>query len=321
MATTLQVPQNNVMESFAQGSAAADASRVNASNLLDAQRKRSMEDLQRIASVGLGAMNGDINGRVDEAKWAQLVPWAKSQGIDISSITPDMVPTIVRSSMSAMQQVQTAQSEQELQMATTKLQAELAQLAAKPAVPPTDDMREYNLYVEQAKAAGQQPLPFMEYQTQLRKSSATTIDFNANQGNAAGFADRMVNANTILSDPNMVKAMTDLGQLATKAAVPFGLGNYMVSSEFQQADQAMRDFITAILRKESGAVISQDEFATARQQYFPQPGDSEQVIAQKARNRQIAIEGVTRSAGTNYQPPSLTPGGGGDFVPAEDYFK
>lgn len=67
-----------------------------------------------------------------------------------------------------------------------------------------------------------------------------------------------------------------------------GLTNWTQSAEQQRVDQARRDFINAVLRKESGAVISPMEFANAEKQYFPQPGDSQQVIEQKRRNRQIA---------------------------------
>lgn len=98
-------------------------------------------------------------------------------------------------------------------------------------------------------------------------------------------------------------------------------GNLMLSKEAQKAEQAMRDFVNAVLRQESGAAISQSEFDNAKRQYFPQPGDSADVIAQKARNRQIAIEGFKRNAGraawnpdsiptrTNAPMPNLTNGG------------
>ena len=72
------------------------------------------------------------------------------------------------------------------------------------------------------------------------------------------------------------------GALATAFATP----------QQQQVDQAQRDFINATLRRESGAVISPQEFTNARKQYFVMPGDSPQVIAQKARNREIAIAGM-----------------------------
>ncbi|MGB0855392.1 MAG: hypothetical protein ACPGSI_18995, partial [Pikeienuella sp.] len=52
-----------------------------------------------------------------------------------------------------------------------------------------------------------------------------------------------------------------------------------------------------ILRRESGAVISDEEFENANVQYFPVPGDSPEVIAQKRRNRENAIEGLRIGSG------------------------
>lgn len=68
--------------------------------------------------------------------------------------------------------------------------------------------------------------------------------------------------------------------------------NWTQSAEQQKVEQAQRDFVNAVLRRESGAVISPDEFNNARIQYFPQIGDSKEVRKQKARNREIAIQGI-----------------------------
>lgn len=86
-------------------------------------------------------------------------------------------------------------------------------------------------------------------------------------------------------------------------AVPLvgeGLGiaaNQFASPEQQQIEQAQRDFVNAVLRQESGAAISASEFENARKQYFPQPGDSAEVVAQKQRSRESAINGFRISAG------------------------
>jgi hypothetical protein len=117
--------------------------------------------------------------------------------------------------------------------------------------------------------------------TQGRGGGALTM----NQSAAAVYAGRMTEANNILA--NVEGVGTSLTQ-AGLSRIPV-LGNYMVSAEFQQYDQARRDFINAVLRRESGAVISDQEFDNARRQYFPQPGDGPEVIAQKRRNRDIAI--------------------------------
>lgn len=73
--------------------------------------------------------------------------------------------------------------------------------------------------------------------------------------------------------------------------------NSQLSGGAQQADQAQRDFVNATLRRESGAAISASEFVSARQQYFPQPGDLPAVVKQKADNRKTAIEGIRAAAG------------------------
>ena len=74
-------------------------------------------------------------------------------------------------------------------------------------------------------------------------------------------------------------------------------GNTMLSKSQQKVEQAQRNFVNAVLRQESGAVISEPEFQNAKKQYFPQPGDTKEVIEQKRRNRMIAIDGFKKLAG------------------------
>lgn len=138
---------------------------------------------------------------------------------------------------------------------------------------------------------------------------------NESQSKAAGFADRMFDANQYIEQ--YTQAGLDMGERA-KSNVPL-VGNYLVSPEYQQFDQAQRDFVNAVLRRESGAVISPSEFDNAAQQYFPQPGDSPEVVAQKARNRVNAILGTQRAAGPNYEAP-LAPAAslGGDAGTVEN---
>lgn len=88
-------------------------------------------------------------------------------------------------------------------------------------------------------------------------------------------------------------------------AVSAGL-NKLSEPETQQFNQAKRDFVNAVLRKESGAVISEEEFANAELQYFPQPGDTATVIQQKAANRDLAARGIMASVPQGRRE-SLTP--------------
>lgn len=91
-------------------------------------------------------------------------------------------------------------------------------------------------------------------------------------------------------------------------ALAAGINATMVSPEQQQVEQAQRDFMNAVLRRESGALIGPDEFTSGKKQYFPQIGDSPEVIAQKARNRALAIQGILVEV-PETQRNSLGPGG------------
>lgn len=121
--------------------------------------------------------------------------------------------------------------------------------------------------------------------------------------NAQTYADRMKQSGAILDDLGM-KGTGVQDQIASQ--VPL-VGNSLVSEDFQKADQAKRDFINAQLRRESGAAISAGEFESANKQYFPQRGDTADVIAQKAINRKTVIDGMIRSGGPTYKPEAAAP--------------
>lgn len=131
------------------------------------------------------------------------------------------------------------------------------------------------------------------------------------QGKATGFYGRAQASNEILS--GLEKEGTNLYN-SIVSNVPLA-GNYLISEEYQKYSQAKRDFINAVLRQESGAVIGPSEFANAEQQYFPQPGDGPQVIEQKRRNREAAIAGLKVASGPGASqvgqtpPPAPTAGG------------
>lgn len=120
------------------------------------------------------------------------------------------------------------------------------------------------------------------------------------QAKAVAFAARMQSAD---------KTIADLAAAGRSVSTPgsrtgFGVGaavNLINSPEGRQLDQAKRDFVNAVLRRESGAVISDAEFANADQQYFPQIGDDAATKAQKARNRAVALEGMKADVPKSYK--------------------
>jgi hypothetical protein len=75
------------------------------------------------------------------------------------------------------------------------------------------------------------------------------------------------------------------------------------SNEVQKYMQSARNFINAVLRRESGAVISPEEFANAKQQYLPIPGDTAEAAAQKKANRDLVFQSLRDEAGPAYKAP------------------
>lgn len=114
------------------------------------------------------------------------------------------------------------------------------------------------------------------------------------QTKAAGFTDRTVAAHNII---NQLSGSGYIPSVATDTLGESKIGNAALTEQGQQFVQAKRDFVNAVLRHESGAAISESEFANANKQYFPQPGDKPAVLAQKKANRELAIDSLKRSAG------------------------
>lgn len=83
--------------------------------------------------------------------------------------------------------------------------------------------------------------------------------------------------------------------------------NALVSDKRQRQNQAERNFVNSILRKESGAAISPTEFSSAEKQYFPRSGDSSQTLAQKKQNRQQAMAGLQAESSDAWGKVPLVP--------------
>jgi len=122
------------------------------------------------------------------------------------------------------------------------------------------------------------------------------------QSKALLFGTRMKESNEILeglaSGPDGVDRPSNFKRVAELVPGVMGGGaltavaNVTQSDKQQQVEQAQRDFLNAVLRRESGAVIGESEFESGRKQYFPAIGDSDAVKAQKKRNREVAMRGI-----------------------------
>lgn len=111
---------------------------------------------------------------------------------------------------------------------------------------------------------------------------------NATQALVNSYANRLIEAETVFS------AVAD--QFADPTAFGGVLPSIMQSGERQQYEQAKRNFVNSVLRRESGAVISDQEFKNAELQYFPQAGDKLETVLQKEKNRNTVINNFYREA-------------------------
>ena len=139
----------------------------------------------------------------------------------------------------------------------------------------------------------------------------------SDQSNATAFGMRMKESNQLLNALED-KGVKNTGIIRSSVAGTLGMTPFIgenlqqgahaamntlpgvmggPSGEQQQVDAARRNFVTAVLRKESGAAISASEFYNESQKYFPQPGDTNEVIAQKRHARETAIKAMQIQAG------------------------
>lgn len=84
------------------------------------------------------------------------------------------------------------------------------------------------------------------------------------------------------------------------------LGNTLAGPRGERFDQLSRDIINAILRRESGAVISEEEFSNARKQYIPQPGDSPDTIQLKLDNIRTQLKAFADTSNRTPDTYNLT---------------
>lgn len=97
---------------------------ANAVQIKGEQQRQAMQGLQTIGSMALGVMDGNINGTPDPQRWEQALDMLSQQGIDVEQFRgrANMAPVIARSSMTAMQQLQNARSDQQMEMAMQQFQ-------------------------------------------------------------------------------------------------------------------------------------------------------------------------------------------------------
>lgn len=147
-----------------------------------------------------------------------------------------------------------------------------------------------------------------------------TIKASEDERKSAGFYTRMRESTSLISGPILDNngkpiqkdgkqlTMADLGSKPELFAeivggiIPNWMGgeavkNFATSTIRQQYENAQQNWVRANLRAESGAAIGVDEMKKEIQTYFPQVGDSEEKIKQKAKLRESTENAMKTRAG------------------------
>jgi hypothetical protein len=123
-------------------------------------------------------------------------------------------------------------------------------------------------------------------------TGAASKPLSGNEGKATGFFMRANASNKVITE--LEETGTEFGQWVL-GQIP--LTNWARSPDFQRLDAAKRDWISAVLRLESGAAIAASEFDNYDKAYFPQVGDSAAVLSQKRTTRNLIAQTLKVQAG------------------------
>jgi len=160
-------------------------------------------------------------------------------------------------------------------------QGGLQRMASLPP-PPLTEMEQADLAYKKAQTSKL----YSDIKTQENKD--TTKPPTQAQLQVAGYRDRLLESNQIINSVG--------GQFTGSFDFGGSMPGPLQSEARQSYEQAKRNFINSVLRRESGAAISPSEFDNAEKQYFPQRGDKPLVVQQKAANRQTVINSFSRES-------------------------
>ena len=113
-------------------------------------------------------------------------------------------------------------------------------------------------------------------------------------GKVAGYANRMLLNEGILRDVFAKGYQVNVGDIVAENV---GFGTIGVTDEGKEFYNASRNWVAAVLRRESGAAISAKEYADGLAQYFPRLGDSTEVRLQKQALRESVTRGFVNESG------------------------
>lgn len=75
-------------------------------------------------------------------------------------------------------------------------------------------------------------------------------------------------------------------------------GRYFQDAQYQQAKRAADEFLAIVLRKDTGAAVTKQEWDFYAPMYIPMPGDKPETVAAKRRAREEFLIGMSDAAGS-----------------------
>lgn len=135
------------------------------------------------------------------------------------------------------------------------------------------------------------------------------------QGNATAFGIRMKDATDTIKRLEASGAVDPSGLNVAMAGgrgplgTPLNAAAGLMNPQAQVYKQAQKNWVTANLRKESGAAIPPAEMEAEIVKWFPVPGDRADVIASKAAAREVAERAMAVQAGPGGRSIASDPGG------------
>jgi len=159
-----------------------------------------------------------------------------------------------------------------------------------------EDMAYKDRALKQAKLLAQGKINFDQRKIDkaAKEKAEKPKEYKESQYKAAGFAKRAIMAEEALNT-----MPTDIGTnwLDDTIAGSDWTPKAWKSNERKAFEQVQDNFISAVLRKESGAAIGDDERRREEEKYFPQPGDEGEVLALKKEARDQAILSLKTEGG------------------------
>lgn len=268
-----------------------------------------------MTKLSLGAQL--LGGVTDQASYDAARATAQAHGLDVSRMQPNYDPAFVaqklKEGLTVKEQVEQywKQKGYDTPDANARLSAQTSANGQQITMRGQDmtDARTRELNAARVE------------ENRLKRESIPEKALTEGQSKALLFGSRMREADQVLN--TLAAEGTNTSTPGSRAPLIGGVITAMSSGNKQMLDQAKRDFMSAVLRRESGAAISEGEYSNADKQYFPQIGDSKAVIEQKANNRQLAINGILHEVPEKHrnslQPaPAATPAASGKPIAVTD---